>query len=650
MSAADREPSRTAPVPGYTGWPFSTARKTVCAFGHMAAAVSVRCACGCDWHPEDEVEQLMRRTSARMRRGVSVVVAGVLTAGGLAAAAPPVSAVPGPIACPDAFPTARAVDGVSGVGYTVERGTAPEPFTATLYGRITDGIAPGVDLIIAELDSPALRRAGGVWSGMSGSPVYSSDGRLIGAVAYGLSLGPSRVAGITPGADLKALVTDSPTAASSPAASVPVSSSTARALAADTGVSAAQAGGGFSQLTLPLSLSSRTSGPAQELADQLTARLPGTRLLSGGAVGAAATAPPSSITPGGNLAAALSTGDLTAAAVGTATLVCRGTVVGFGHPLRFAGRSSYSMHPASAVYVQEDPTLTPYKIANLGGVAGKVNRDRLTGIRGRFGAGPDTTPVVSTLTGPGGTSRTGKTLIADKQLTPDLAAFHVLRNADLVLRAVGPGSAATTLTVTGTRAGGAPFTLTRSTQVADEFDIAFALAFDVYRVLDRLQRQPFEQVRISSIGLTGSLSDQFRQLRVTSVAVKQGSSYVPLSQERPATARAGQKLPVRVTLAPYQRVGADRVVDLALPVPSGTAGRSGQLTLTGGERIGEEGPPEPGGTGPASLDGLLAELADAASSRVSATLQVEGTRARTAQADLGQAVAPYRIDAPVQVR
>ena len=577
--------------------------------------------------------------------------AAVLTAGGLAAVAPPVGAVPGPIACPAAFPTSQAVDGVDGVGYTVERGTTPEPFTATVFGRIADGIAPGVDMIIAELDSPALRQAGGVWSGMSGSPVYSSDGRLIGAVAYGLSLGPSRVAGITPGADLKALVTDAATAAASPAASVAVGASTARAIAAESGVSAAQAGGGFSQLTLPLSLSSRTSGPVRELTDRLSARLPGTRVVSGGTVGAAASAPPSSITAGGNLAAALSTGDLTSAAVGTATLVCGGTVVGFGHPLRFAGRSGYSMHPASAVYVQEDPTLTPYKIANPGGVAGTVDRDRLAGIRGRFGAGPDTTRVVSTLTGPGGTSRTGRTLIADKQLTPDLAAFHVLRNADLVLRAVGRGSAATTLTVTGTRAGGAPFTLRRSTRVANEFDIALALAFDVYEALDRLQRQPFEKVRISSISLAGSVDSTFRQLRVTSVTVKQGSTYVPLREDRPVTARAGQTLPVRVTLAPYQRVGANRVVDLALRVPSGTAGRFGQLTLTGGETFDDEGPfPQPGGSGPGSLNALLADLSDPATSRVRAALQVEGSRARTAKADLGRAVAPYRIDGAVRVR
>ncbi len=52
-------------------------------------------------------------------------------------------------------------------------------------------------MIMVELESPALERAGGIWQGMSGSPVYV-DGQLLGAVAYGLSWGPSPIAGVTP--------------------------------------------------------------------------------------------------------------------------------------------------------------------------------------------------------------------------------------------------------------------------------------------------------------------------------------------------------------------------------------------------------------------------------------------------------------------
>jgi SpoIVB peptidase S55 len=102
-----------------------------------------------------------------------------------AAPAPP--QVPDP--CPPAFPVAELTPGMVGSGLTVERGTVADPFTATVLGVVDEAIAPGVDLIVVEVDSPAIQRAGGVWLGMSGSPVYAEDGRLIGAVAYLLAEG-----------------------------------------------------------------------------------------------------------------------------------------------------------------------------------------------------------------------------------------------------------------------------------------------------------------------------------------------------------------------------------------------------------------------------------------------------------------------------
>ena len=128
----------------------------------------------------------------------------ILAAGFTAALLTPTVIVPGsagavPVAtdCPTALPTVEAVAGMVGTGYTVERGNTAEAFTANVLGRISNGVAPGIDMIMAELSSPALDRAGGVWAGMSGSPVYAEDGRLMGAVAYGLAWN-SKIAGITP--------------------------------------------------------------------------------------------------------------------------------------------------------------------------------------------------------------------------------------------------------------------------------------------------------------------------------------------------------------------------------------------------------------------------------------------------------------------
>src|SRR6185295_15683934 len=101
-----------------------------------------------------------------------------------------------------------------------------------------------------------------------------------------------------------------------------------------------------------------------------------------------ATAAAIPIAPGGNLAASLSYGTVTAAAIGTATAVCGDHVVGFGHPLAFAGDSTYSLHGADAVTIQPDVAFPSYKLANLGAPIGTVTEDRLTGIHGVTGALP----------------------------------------------------------------------------------------------------------------------------------------------------------------------------------------------------------------------------------------------------------------------
>ena len=81
-------------------------------------------------------------------------------------------------------------------GLTVSRGVDPEPFTGTIAGVLEDGIAPGVDMILAELSSTAIDR-NGIWAGMSGSPVYADadQTQLVGAVSYTLNEGSTTLAG-----------------------------------------------------------------------------------------------------------------------------------------------------------------------------------------------------------------------------------------------------------------------------------------------------------------------------------------------------------------------------------------------------------------------------------------------------------------------
>jgi hypothetical protein len=92
--------------------------------------------------------------------------------GSLAAApatnAAPSSAAPPGNECPTVMPVADVTAGMLGTGYTVSKGTTPEPFDAEILGVYPDAILPGRDLILAEVHSPAIDKVGGVWFGMSG--------------------------------------------------------------------------------------------------------------------------------------------------------------------------------------------------------------------------------------------------------------------------------------------------------------------------------------------------------------------------------------------------------------------------------------------------------------------------------------------------
>jgi hypothetical protein len=104
--------------------------------------------------------------------------------------------------CPRPFPVRAVHRGMRATGYTTVRGQRPSPFRARVLGVLKDGVAPGIDLIVIRANSPTIRHVGGIWEGMSGSPIYAPDGRLLGALAYSFSFGPSHTAGVTPAVDM----------------------------------------------------------------------------------------------------------------------------------------------------------------------------------------------------------------------------------------------------------------------------------------------------------------------------------------------------------------------------------------------------------------------------------------------------------------
>ena len=213
--------------------------------------------------------------------------------------------------CATPFPVADLVADQAVTGLTVSKGTTPDAFTGEVLGVLKDGIAPGLDMVMVRLTHPEIDRVGGIWAGMSGSPVYAEDGRLIGAVAYGLAFGPSPVAGVTPFEDMNDYL---PT----PPVTLRISSKAAAKIAAGSEVTRAQASQGFAQLPMPTGVAGiRAERLAKTRGRPYLDRMrPRAGTTSAAAVGA------DTVVAGGNLAMTASYGDITIGGVGTATSVC----------------------------------------------------------------------------------------------------------------------------------------------------------------------------------------------------------------------------------------------------------------------------------------------------------------------------------------
>jgi hypothetical protein len=517
------------------------------------------------------------RTRAQVGAISAALAAGAITVPGSLAAH---AAVTAPIACPDALPTAQAVDGLVGTGFTVERGTTPAPFTADVLGRITDGIAPGVDMIMADVSSPALTRAGGVWAGMSGSPVYTSDGKLIGSVSYGLAAN-SPIAGITPAAEMKRLLSASGTRAQAKA-KIAVSKSQAARIAKTGDVTAAAAAAGFKRLPVPVTLSGPSAAHSGDRELQRVRKAFPDAIVSLGSAARATAAPADEIKAGGNFAGAISYGTASLTGVGTTTFVCDGEAVAFGHPFTFLGdETKLSAHTADALFVQDDQLFGPFKVANVGGVAGTVDQDRLAGIRAKLGAGPATAPITTRLSVDGGATRTLRTQLVAQPFAATVTFGHVLAAVDRGLDKIGGGSAAVTIRVRGTRANGAGFTLTRTDRLSDSADLSFALGVKVADLVNAISTQEFEDVRITSVDVAGSLSSKPSEYRVTAFKVLSGGKW----KNPPSTLRVkeGGVLSTQFSFTPVKggKVGSIKL-KIAVPKGSGTNG-FGDLHVAAGE-------------------------------------------------------------------
>lgn len=294
-------------------------------------------------------------------------------------------------AATEIMPLSEIRPGMKGIGKTIFKGSEIEQFDFEILGIMENNMGPGKSLIWAELKNPILAETG-VMQGMSGSPLYI-DGKIIGAVAYGMPFAKRPIAGITP---IQDMLTSS--SYNTPTISIEISN-----ISADFDKQSLQ---NLSD-RLMQALASRLPGLGDNTLTPIELIRTGNRSLQqtnqfiplqGGAqIQSSLTPKP---TPGDKfslheadaVAIPLISGDMEYTVSGTVTYVKDKDVYMFGHPFYNLGTVNFPMHKAEVI--TSFPSYNnSFKMHRTGQMVGTVKQDRLSSVYGVLGEKPVLMPM-----------------------------------------------------------------------------------------------------------------------------------------------------------------------------------------------------------------------------------------------------------------
>jgi hypothetical protein len=520
-----------------------------------------------------------------------------------------VQALPAPAAgsCttpPAVYPIGSVHKGLTGTGLTTIDGQTKTSFDLDVLGVQPNGIAPGVDFILAKVTGPQsfLDATGGAVAGMSGSPIYVA-GELLGSLSYGF-YGDPTIIGITPGQAIVDVFGYPPAPSGSdrpsPAALLrqrltrmgrPVHLSRAlhAAAARAAGVAASELSGTAQPIPASVGISGFTGKGLGKLEHRLSkAKMPAV-VFSGGSASAPSSVSSTPLTPGSPFGAAFSYGDLSYYAVGTTTAVCGDAVMAFGHPFFYypTGATTLGMNGADVVTVVKDPEYIGYEIANLTGLTGEVDQDRTAGVRGQNGTIPALVPVTANITNTDlPKTRVGETdIIQDLDVQsfyidfPSLAAYSLAYEEAAAFDRYGDGSANLQWTVSGVGPDGQPFQLRRDDKFFSPYGITFESIYELLGELSSLQYSQFGQVSFTGVDVSGTLTQEHDFYSVDKVL--SSSKLQPgFNANKRLRVRPGETVHLQVVLG-VGDTDATRTVNMAIKVPANLQG-GGSLEVRNG--------------------------------------------------------------------
>ncbi len=445
------------------------------------------------------------------------------------------------------MPLEQIRPGMHGKAYTVFAGPQIESFDLEVLGVLPNLLGPKLDVILVRLlgEKPNYT---GVVSGMSGSPVYI-DGKLVGALSLRFgAFTKEPIGGVTPIATMlragefsAPASTTSAEADSAPHYSLPEEFATVAGLPR-----------GFEPYLVPIDMPLTFVGfhPQAILRFAEPLEQMGFVAVQGG--GTAAPGAGGSLEPGGAVAAALVTGDLTIA--GTCTITYRNgdQLYACGHPILGTGQVNIPM-ARSEIVATVPSELGSFKIANIGEVIGRFEQDRRSAIVGRVGPVPPMVPVELTLVARGRSTQYRYNVFQNPKFSPLLMDITLFNG----LSATVESSEEMTYRVTGRlQLTGHPEVVLDDmfSPTASFIPDAFWVVANVGDTFRRIFANSFETPQIERIRLQVELIP-----RRLSATVE--NAWASKSEVRP-----GETLSVKVVLRPYRGERIVQEVPVTIPV------------------------------------------------------------------------------------
>jgi SpoIVB peptidase S55 len=523
------------------------------------------------------------------------------------------------------MPVSQIKAGMVGEAFTVFRGIKPEPFKVRVISVVRNFL-PKQDVILVKAEDPRVEFSG-IAAGMSGSPVYI-DGKLIGAIAYAWAFAKEPLAGVTPIESMLAernrprratrSLVEAGELVTAPA---PVRGGDGSASGETGEPERAAAGGltaadrepdGLRPVSVPLSISGISHRALGELGTALEPFGLVPVRAGGGGSGGNSTLPPADqrrISPGSAVGVQLIRGDMNATAVGTVSWVDGNSLIAFGHPMMGVGEVNLPL-VTGEVHTFINSQANSFKLATPLVEVGTVVQDRPSCIVGDLGLRATMMPVTVRVTAPGAEPRMFRAEVArNKRLTPILASA-VLNTAIADAEPDQTEMAVSLTTKMGVRDVG---TIELSDQVptSDGLSPRALAGLRGVRAMGDLMNNPFQPVGVDRLEFDVRIEYRKDFAEIISVALP--------SDE----VRAGDTLPLRVTLRPY--AGREYVETVPVQIPERLAGQSVRVEVASGSMV------RPDVARPENLTGFIENLRSyytASSIVVSLSLPEDGASLR----------------------